>query len=140
MVKWYNQNCTMGIKGIQDNIHTFLWKKYLNTIMGLIIDLFRFPRLWNNLLDFKNSKFFLHNNIFKFSIWMNFWNFEDWEEIFIYWGDYLAILEKIFLEWMSTCYLIDTLGPHYYSFFNYNWHIGIIKGIVDVHHLQSSIY
>ena len=103
---------------------------------------FRFPRLWNNLLDFKNSKFFLHDNIFKFSIWMNFWNFEDWEEIFIYWGDYLAILEKIFLEWMSTCYLIDTVHWLHIPtpFYFYNWHIGIIKGSVDVHHLQSSIY
>ena len=38
-------------------------------------------------------------------------------------------------------YRHSALAPHNTTpFFFYNWHIGIIKGIVDVHHLQSSIY
>ena len=37
-------------------------------------------------------------------------------------------------------YRHSAFDPANYSFLIFKWHIGIIKGIVDVHHLQSSIY
>ena len=136
MVKWYNQNCTMGIKGIQDNIHTFLWKKYLNTTIK--------KNLFLGFPDF--GTIYWISKIQSSSYMITFLNFQyEWiseilrtgRKFLFIGGIILQSGKKIFLEWMSTCYLIDIVHWLHLNtpFFIYKLHISIIKGIAQYNSL-----